>query len=213
MDPETAGITGARRFVPEGRLSLGRLASAATNCRGCPLWRGASQVVFGEGSRTAELMLVGEQPGDREDRDGRPFVGPAGLELNRILDETGIERDRLYVTNAVKHFKFHREGKRRIHDKPTRNEVKACRPWLDRELELVQPRAVVALGATAGRELFGPGFRVTRHHGQFLENGPAEISVGTIHPSAIIRARDPDREAYREMLTGDLCAVIERLSS
>jgi DNA polymerase len=198
-------------FIPPRARSTGGLARAAGECRGCPLWHDACQVVFGEGSDRAELMLVGEQPGDREDREGKPFVGPAGRELDGILDRLGIERSSIYVTNAVKHFKFRRSGKRRIHDKPNRNEVKACRPWLDAELRVVAPKAVVALGATAAREMFGPAFRVTRQHGQQVADGPAPISVGTIHPSAILRARGADRDEMRQLLADDLGAVISRL--
>jgi DNA polymerase len=206
MEPDGAGP-----FVPDGKPSLSRLAAAAADCRGCPLYRDACQVVFGEGPKSAELMLVGEQPGDQEDRQGRPFVGPAGRELDRVLEEVGLERSQIYVTNAVKHFKFHRAGKRRIHDKPGRGEVVACRPWLDKELEAVEPRAVIALGATAARELFGTSFRVTRQHGELIKDGPAEISAGTIHPSAILRATGPDRDAKREMLAADLAAVAQNL--
>lgn len=202
---------GSRPFIPPRARSTARLARAAGECRGCPLWRDACRVVFGEGSDRAELMLVGEQPGDQEDRKGKPFVGPAGRELDGILDDLGVERDQIYITNAVKHFKFHRSGKRRIHDKPNRHEVKACRPWLDEELRVVGPKAVVALGATAARELFGPSFRVTKQHGRPIADGPAPISAATIHPSAILRARGGDRDEMRSLLTEDLGAVIARL--
>jgi DNA polymerase len=157
----------------------------------------------------ASIVLVGEQPGDREDREGRPFVGPAGRELDRALELAGIDRDATYVTNAVKHFKFRERGKRRIHDKPTHAEVLACRPWLDRELGLLKPRALVALGATAAQELLGRDFRVTRQHGQLVDSSLAPLVTATIHPSAILRARDDDeRRELRETMVADLRVVV-----
>jgi uracil-DNA glycosylase len=179
----------AEKFIPP-TSSLRRLAEAADDCRGCPLYRNATQAVFGEGRRGSALLLVGEQPGDQEDREGRPFVGPAGMLLDRALAEAGVDRGDVYVTNAVKHFKFEPRGKRRIHQTPDRAEVEACRPWLFRELELVGPRLVVCLGATASKAFFGPGFRLLRSRGRVLESPLAPRVLATIHPSAALRAQD-----------------------
>jgi uracil-DNA glycosylase family protein len=195
--------------------SLSALRAAAADCRACELWRNATQTVFGEGLRTSEVMLVGEQPGDREDLEGHPFVGPAGRVLDDALEGAGIDRDRVYVTNAVKHFKWKARGKRRIHDKPSWSEVAACRPWLDAELELVRPRVLVPLGATAAQALLGRSFRVTKQRGEPLEEtGLAPFVVATVHPSSILRA--PDAEARRaglRELTADLAVVTELLES
>ncbi|HEX2070614.1 MAG TPA: UdgX family uracil-DNA binding protein [Thermoleophilaceae bacterium] len=202
----------ATPFLPEAGATLDELARAVEECRGCPLWRGTTQAVLGEGPLDARVVLVGEQPGDREDVEGRPFVGPAGHELDRALEEAGIDRDDAYVTNAVKHFKFKERGKRRIHDKPTYTEVGACLPWLERELEQLRPQALVALGATAAQGLLGRDFRVTRQHGQLVESELAPLVTATLHPSAILRARSV--EARREMhqtLVEDLTAVAKRL--
>jgi uracil-DNA glycosylase len=178
---------------------LARLAHDAADCRACDLWRDATQTVFGEGPPDAELMLVGEQPGDKEDLAGHPFVGPAGRVLDEALAAAGIERDRVYVTNAVKHFKWRARGKRRIHDKPNRMEVAACRPWLDGELAAVQPRVLVLLGATAAQALLGSAFRVTRERGRPIAGTEfAEQVVATVHPSAIVRIRDHDERAEAE---------------
>jgi DNA polymerase len=177
----------AAPFVPASR-DLRALARAATGCRGCDLYAPATQTVFGEGPRRAELVLVGEQPGDREDREGHPFVGPAGRLLDEALETAGIARERAYVTNVVKHFKFEERGKRRIHQSPSRWEVVACQPWFAAELEAIRPRLVVALGATAAKALLGQGFRVTRQRGEVL-GGPAGVpTLATVHPSAILRA-------------------------
>ncbi len=181
----------AADFLPSAR-SLTALRRAAQGCRGCDLWRDATQTVFGEGRSRAELMLVGEQPGDREDRQGEPFVGPAGALLDRAFAEAGIERGDVYLTNAVKHFKWRPRGKRRLHQTPRAGEVEACRPWLEAELEAVGPRAVVALGATAAKALFGPSVRVTRDRGRLLETPLAPLGAVTVHPSAILRVREPD---------------------
>jgi uracil-DNA glycosylase len=181
----------ASPFVPE-RPTLPRLREAVEGCRGCPLWRDATQAVFGEGKRGASVMLVGEQPGDREDLDGRPFVGPAGQLLDDALAEAGIARAATYVTNAVKHFKWEARGKRRIHAKPTWSEVTACRPWLEAEIAVVRPRVLVCLGATAAQSLLGKQFRVTKQRGVWVESELAELVTATIHPSAILRQRDAE---------------------
>jgi DNA polymerase len=192
---------------------LTRLAHEAAGCRACDLWRDATQTVFGEGPADAELMLVGEQPGDREDLAGHPFVGPAGRVLDEALTAAGIDRDDVYVTNAVKHFKWRARGKRRIHDKPNRMEVAACRPWLDGELAAVQPRVLVLLGATAAQALLGASFRVTRERGRPIgDTGLAEQVVATVHPSAIVRIRDrAEREAAERDLAADLRTAADLL--
>jgi DNA polymerase len=202
----------ATPFLPPEGAGWERIAAAAQDCRGCPLHAGATQAVIGEGSLDARVVLVGEQPGDREDREGRPFVGPAGRELDRVLEAAGIDRADTYVTNAVKHFKFKERGKRRIHDKPTYTEIGACLPWLRRELDLLSPEAVVALGATAAQGLFGRDFRVTRQHGELIDSPLAPVVTATIHPSAVLRARgDGDRRDMRQMMVDDLATVAERL--
>jgi DNA polymerase len=181
----------AAPFVPD-KLSLTALRDAVQGCRGCPLYANATQAVFGEGSLKAGVMLVGEQPGDQEDLAGAPFVGPAGKLLDRALEEAGIDRETTYVTNAVKHFKWKARGTRRIHDKPTWTEVMACRPWLDAELALVKPRALVLLGATAAQALLGKSFKVTQERGRPLDSELADLVVATIHPSAVLRAENRD---------------------
>jgi uracil-DNA glycosylase len=197
----------ATPFLPE-RRSLKALREAADGCRGCHLWRPATQAVFGHGSPRARLMLVGEQPGDKEDRAGKPFVGPAGRELDRGLEEAGIERGDAYVTNVVKHFKFEERGKRRIHQTPKRFEIDACAPWLEAELEAVSPDALVLLGASAAKALLGSSFRVTRHRGELLDSELAPIVAATIHPSAILRAPDDaSRQAERAAFAQDLAVV------
>jgi DNA polymerase len=202
----------AAEFIPE-RPTLKKLREAATGCRGCHLYRGPIQTVFGEGPAKAELMLVGEVPGDREDREGHPFVGPAGRELDRALEAAGIVRGEVYLTNAVKHFKFEERGKRRIHQTPKKAEIDACMPWLDTEIKLVKPRAIVTLGATAAKALHGSSFRVTQHRGELLDSDLADIVAATIHPSAILRTRDEDaRGAEREAFADDLRAVVRALS-
>jgi DNA polymerase len=195
------------------RPALDALAAAAADCRNCDLWRDATQTVFGEGRPDAPMMLIGEQPGDQEDRAGRPFVGPAGRLLDEALAEAGIDRDAVYVTNAVKHFKWKARGKRRIHQKPTWGEVGACRPWLDGELEAVRPDVLVLLGATAAQSLLGRTFRVTQSRGEPIEDtGLARYAVATLHPSAVLRERDDDaRHAARQLLVGDLRAAASLL--
>ena len=197
----------ARDYIPE-RPTLPRLREAAAGCRGCHLWQGATQTVFGEGPKRARIMLGGEMPGDREDREERPFVGPSGRELDRALEAAGIDRGDLYVTNVVKHFKFEERGKRRIHQTPRKGEIDACSPWLDTEIKLVRPVAVVALGATAARALFGARFRLTQHRGELVESELASVAAATIHPAAIVRQRDDEaRSLERQAFTDDLRAV------
>jgi DNA polymerase len=196
----------AADLIPQ-RPTLPALRSAAAGCKACPLWQSGTQTVFGEGMKKAELMLVGEQPGDREDLAGKPFVGPAGRLLDRALADAGIDRGDAYVTNVVKHFKWEARGKRRIHKKPNLDEITACRPWLEAELAVVRPRALVCLGATAAQALLGKQFRVTQHRGEFVESDLAEHVSATIHPSSILRARDADREREIAALVGDLKVV------
>jgi uracil-DNA glycosylase len=204
----------ATEFVPT-RRSLRSLREAAAGCRGCHLWRHATQTVFGEGLKRSRLMLVGEVPGDREDRQGKPFVGPAGRELDKALAAVGIDRREVYITNVVKHFPFEERGKRRLHRTPKRFEVDACRPWLDAELEVVSPEALVILGATAGKALLGSGFKLTQVRGQPIDSELAPFVSATAHPSSILRQRDDaDRRAERRAFTRDLeriaAAVDER---
>jgi len=191
------------------RLSLRAVRAAAETCRGCPLYADATQTVFGDGKLTSEVMLVGEQPGDQEDLAGEPFVGPAGKLLDQALEEAGIDRSQTYVTNAVKHFKWKARGPRRIHDKPTWTETTACRPWLEAELTLVKPRALVLLGATAAQSLLGKQFKVTQHRGAALDSDLAELVTATIHPSAVLRS--DDREAMFAGLVDDLSLVARAL--
>jgi uracil-DNA glycosylase len=201
----------ATPFLPE-KLTLDALREAAAGCRGCPLWRGATQTVFGEGLKRSRVMLVGEQPGDKEDRAGRPFVGPAGKELDRGLEAAGIQRDDAYLTNVVKHFKFEERGNRRIHQTPKRFEIEACKPWLAEELRVVEPEALVLLGATAAKAMLGSSFRVTQHRGELLESELAPIVAATIHPSAILRQRDDaSRQAERVAFAEDLRVVAQAL--
>jgi uracil-DNA glycosylase len=199
----------AAEFLPQ-RKSLSALREAADGCRGCHLYQHATQTVFGEGPKSARIMLVGEMAGDREDREGRPFVGPAGRELDRALEAAGIDRGEVYVTNVVKHFKFEERGKRRIHQTPRKGEVDACMPWLDTEIKLIRPRGLVTLGATAAKALLGSSFRLTQHRGELLESDLAPVVAATIHPSAIVRQRDSEaREAERLALADDLRTVME----
>lgn len=191
--------TSAADFLPQ-RHTLKALREAARNCRGCPLYQNATQTVFGEGDAHAPLMLVGETPGDREDIEGKPFVGPAGALLDRCLVEAGIDRDIVYVTNAVKHFKWEPRGKRRIHKKPSAREQAACRPWFDAEIEAVKPQLVVCLGATAAQSLLGRAFRVTQDRGKVLNAPGLPPILATVHPSSILRA--PDDEARHEARAG-----------
>jgi DNA polymerase len=187
----------ASDFIPAGTHSLPKLREAALHCRGCDLYRRATQTVFGEGTRRARMILVGEQPGDQEDLSGRPFVGPAGRLLSQVLAELHVDRKAVYVTNAVKHFKWTPRGKRRLHSKPSSREVNACRPWFAAEVEAIQPDVIVCLGATAAQSLLGRAFRLTKHRGEFVESDWAPHLLATYHPSAILRA--PDEESRHRM--------------
>jgi DNA polymerase len=215
----------ARDLIPE-RPDLDALRAAAAGCTACDLYRDATQTVFGEGATGAEVMLVGEQPGDGEDKAGRPFVGPAGRLLDEALEEAGIDRRLAYVTNVVKHFKFERRGKLRLHKTPNAEQVHACFPWLEAELKLVQPRVLVLLGATAAQALLGSSFRVSRQRGQFLDwesirapswgsSGPSGLApriLATVHPSSILRAPDDEARALaRKGFVADLAVVAKEL--
>jgi uracil-DNA glycosylase len=184
----------AKEFFPD-KLSLSALKEASADCKACDLWKLGTQTVFGEGSRRSKALFVGEQPGNEEDLTGKPFVGPAGRLLDDALEEAGIDRSKIYVTNVVKHFKWEPRGKRRIHKKPNATEIAACLPWLETEIALVKPKVIVALGATAAQALLGPKFRVTQHRGEFIESNLAPYVMATVHPSSILRA--PDEETRR----------------
>jgi uracil-DNA glycosylase len=201
---------GAAEFLPRGR-SLRTLRSAVQDCRGCDLYRDATQAVFGEGPAKARLMLVGETPGDKEDLAGEPFVGPAGGVLRKALVEAGIEVDDAYLTNAVKHFKWRQRGKRRLHVTPRVGEMNACRPWLEAEIDAVAPEAIVALGATATRSLFGTKVKATKDRGRLLESDLAQIAAVTIHPSAVLRAGDDRADAYASFVA-DLKFVADAMA-
>jgi uracil-DNA glycosylase family protein len=201
----------AIELIPD-RPTIARLRQAAASCRACPLWKIGTQTVFGKGRPSANLMLVGEQPGDREDREGEPFVGPAGKVLDQALEAAGIDRREAYVTNVVKHFKWRPAGKRRLHQTPRANEIEACRPWVEAELDVVKPLAFVCLGATASRALLGSKVRVTRDRGTLIDSDLAPVVSVTVHPSAILRIRgDDERRAAREELAGDLAFVAREL--
>ena len=202
----------AEELIPE-RPSLKRLREAAATCQACPLWRMGTQTVFGKGSPRARLMLVGEQPGDREDRAGEPFVGPAGEVLTQELSEAGIDRAEAYVTNVVKHFKWTQgRGKRRLHQRPNTEEIAACRPWLESELSVVRPEVLVCLGATAAKALLGSKVRVTKDRGRFLESDLAPAVSVTVHPSSILRIDDEEeRRAARAQLAADLAKIAKWL--
>ena len=203
----------AVQLIPP-RASLKSLAEAAKNCRACDLWKNATQTVFGEGAANAAVMLVGEQPGDKEDLAGKPFVGPAGKLLDKALVEAGIDRATVYITNAVKHFKWDQRGKIRIHKKPNGKEIAACRPWLDAEIVAIRPKVIVLMGATAAQALLGKDFRVTQHRGEFIAAQtpwPHEVTA-TVHPSSILRAPDEEtRHQEMERFVDDLRAVARRL--
>ena len=193
----------AAEFLPE-EITLPALREAGAGCKGCHRWQLGTQTVFGEGPVSAPVMLVGEQPGDQEDKAGRPFVGPAGGLLDKALAEAGIDRSAAYLTNAVKHFKWQARGKRRIHQKPTWAEMTACRPWLEAELAVVQPRVLVLLGATAAQSLLGRQFRVTQNRRKLIESDLARAVTATIHPSAILRGEPDRREAEFAAFVDDL---------
>jgi DNA polymerase len=200
-------MPGAERYLP-AESTLPALRAAVSTCRGCPLYQDATQAVFGEGGARARVMLIGEQPGDSEDLAGKPFVGPAGKLLDDALEVAGIPRGEAYVTNVVKHFKFTRRGKRRIHDKPNRYEVEACKPWLGRELEVVGPDIVVLLGATAAQALLGSAFRVTKERGVERETALAKHTFATVHPASVLRAPDDELRAQaREAFFADLRVI------
>ena len=208
MAKSKAPTTSAKDFLPKV-LTLPALRKAAADCRGCELYKNATQTVFGEGPQTAELMFVGEVPGDQEDLQGHPFVGPAGRILDESLDEIGMPRAQVYVTNAVKHFKFEPRGKRRLHKKPGLREIVACRAWLESEIQVVQPKLLICLGATAAQSLLGRDFRITQQRGKVLPGPDGQHVLATYHPSAILRAPDKaDRDRMRKEFVQDLQTAI-----
>jgi uracil-DNA glycosylase len=199
--------TSAAEYIPDHPTPR-TLRAAVQKCRGCDLYACATQAVFGEGPNSAEIVFIGEQPGDEEDRQGHPFVGPSGKLLDRALIEAGIDRSLVYVTNAVKHFKFEERGKRRLHKKPNGPEIRACRPWLEAEINLIQPQIIVCLGATAAQSIFGAAYRLTKERGQFVRNSWAPHVTSTVHPSAILRTPDAEqRHLEYERFVGDLKKV------
>jgi uracil-DNA glycosylase len=199
----------ARPAQPPDTSNLAAVREAAANCTACHLYKRGAQTVFGEGPKRAAIMLVGEQPGDYEDVAGKPFVGPAGKIMDRALEEAGIDRSQVYVTNAVKHFKWEPRGKRRIHQKPNAREIAACRPWLEAELRIVKPNLVVAMGATAAQAIFGPGFRVTRERGKVLSSKLAPRVLATVHPSSLLRQPDEEsRQREYKHFVADLRATL-----
>jgi DNA polymerase len=213
MAVSTAKQTTAAALIPAG-ADWRQLRDIAAGCHACDLWERATQTVFGEGPRPARIMLVGEQPGDAEDEAGLPFVGPAGKLLDRALEDAGIDRSQAYVTNVVKHFKWEARGKRRIHSKPSGAEIRACKPWLEAELESVEPEALVLLGATAAQALLGSGFRVTVRRGRFVESPLAQHVLATVHPSSILRAPgDEARHQAMAAFVADLRVVAGALAS
>ncbi|HEX8926575.1 MAG TPA: UdgX family uracil-DNA binding protein [Terriglobales bacterium] len=205
MPRQTLAISAAD-FLPD-KLTLSALQQAARKCRGCPLWERGTQTVFGEGPKDADYVLVGEQPGDKEDRTGHPFVGPAGALLDRALEDAGLDRSRAYVTNAVKHFKWEPKGKLRIHSKPNRKEIVACHPWLDAEVAVLQPAVIVCLGATAAQSLLGSDFRVTQHRGELITHKDGRVYLATVHPSSILRGDPETRHEEMRKLVADLKQV------
>jgi len=207
-----AGTGSAADFIPP-RATLPKLRDAAMRCRGCDLWT-CGRVVFGEGPRSATVMFVGEQPGDQEEQLGHPFVGPAGRLLDTALEEAGIDRKSVYVTNAVKHFKYERgaKGSRRIHKKPNDTEIRACHPWLKEEIRLTKPRVIVVLGATAAQSLLGKQFRVTQQRGKPVKSELAETVIATVHPSSVLRAPEGERERARAEFYADIRAVARHIA-
>jgi DNA polymerase len=203
----------ARAARPPDTMSWPAMREAAKDCEACHLYRRATQTVFGEGPKAATMMLVGEQPGDYEDVAGKPFVGPAGKIMDQALEEAGIDRSQVYVTNAVKHFKWEPRGKRRIHQKPNSREIAACRPWLEAELRIVKPKLVVAMGATAAQTIFGPAFRVTRERGKVLSSKLAPRVLATVHPSSLLRQPDEEsRQREYNHFVSDLRAALRAAS-
>jgi uracil-DNA glycosylase len=202
--------TSAESFLPS-RLNLRSLREAARHCEGCDLYKNATQTVFGEGPRTAAIILLGEVPGDEEDKQGHPFVGPAGRLLDEAIEEAGLARDEVYLTNAVKHFRWEPRGKRRLHKKPTTRQIEACKPWLHAEILVVKPQVIVCLGATAAQAMLGRGFRITKARGKFFKSEHAAWITSTYHPSAVLRAPDKDdRDQKRGELVEDLHHAAER---
>jgi uracil-DNA glycosylase len=206
--PERADHPGATRFLPEHR-DLATLARAAASCKGCDLWEPSSRVVFGEGPEDAEIVLVGEQPGDHEDLEGTPFVGPAGHVLDEALEAAGIDRERVYLTNAVKHFRYERRGKRRLHKTPSRSQIVACVPWLSAELAALQPKVLVLMGAVAAHALLGNDFSVTRERGHVPGDPTGFTTVATVHPSSILRVPDELRAQQMASFVDDLRLAAE----
>lgn len=201
------------RLIPE-KPTISSLREAAADCRACALWEHATQTVFGEGRRHANVMLIGEQPGNDEDLQGEPFVGPAGRLLDEALEQAGIDRRAAYVTNVVKHFKWEARGKRRIHKKPNSSEIEACRPWLEAEIAAIKPRVIVCLGATAAQALLGKQFRVTKQRGEFIESTLAPVVMATVHPSSILRAPDEQtRQKEMQRFIEDLERIAHFLTS
>jgi len=205
LEPREVGQpSAAQELIPQAPTLL-RLRDAAAGCRACDLYKTGTQTVFGEGAEQASVMFVGEQPGDREDVEGKPFVGPAGRLLDEALEEAGIDRGRVYITNAVKHFKWKPQGKRRLHQRPNAAEISACRPWLDAEIGLIKPKILVLLGATAAQALLGRDFRVSLQRGQFIERPGLPLIMATVHPSSILRAPDDEsRQIEMEAFVRDL---------
>jgi uracil-DNA glycosylase family protein len=211
--PKASGATSAAVELLPARPTIASLQSASQGCRACELWQKGTQTVFGEGRSSADIMLVGEQPGDKEDLAGRPFVGPAGHLLDTALEEAGIDRRRAYVTNVVKHFNWVPKGKRRIHRKPNMSHITACRPWLEAELDVVKPRALVCLGATAAQAIIGRDFKVSQQRGELVECDLAPLVTATVHPSSLLRVPpNVDRDAEIERFVNDLRRVAGYLS-
>jgi DNA polymerase len=210
--PRKQAATSAREFLPE-RITLTSLRDSARGCQGCPIYRNATQTVFGDGPRSARVVLVGEQPGDEEDIEGKPFVGPAGRLLDRALELADIDRGEAYVTNVVKHFKWEPRGKRRLHSKPSSREVEACMPWLEKELELIEPEVLVCLGATAAQAILGRDFRVSLQRGRVIPSHFAAQTVATVHPSSILRQPTDDaRRSEMDRFVADLKFVAQLLN-
>ena len=206
-------IETAAPLIPS-RPTVKKLRDAAAGCTACDLWKRGTQTVFGEGKQTSTVMFIGEQPGNSEDLEGRPFVGPAGNLLDRALVEAGIDRSKVYVTNVVKHFKWEPRGKRRIHKKPNALEITACRPWLEAEIAVVKPRAIICLGSTAAQALLGPKFKVTQQRGRFVDSPLAEFVTATVHPSSILRApTDEARRMETKRFIADLKKIAKVVSS